>query len=83
MDGRVFTEAKMKADELLTSLDEALTLCGDQLEQEEQEQISAAKQAVLDAIEANNGAQLKAATELLDDATELLASLIMQSLLEQ
>lgn len=81
MDGRLFTEAKMKADELLPSLEDALSLVGDQLEAEEQEQISQARQEVLTALEAEDGAALKKATEKLDEATEELASLVMQSLL--
>lgn len=81
MDGRIFAEAKMKADELLPSLDEAMVLCGDKLEPIELESINAAKQAVVSALKSKNGSDLKKATELLDDATEELASLVMQSLL--
>ena len=81
MDGRVFTEAKMKADELLPSLEEALTLCGAQLDDETTTMIHQARDAVQAAIDNKSGHQLKQAVEALDDATEELASLVMQSLL--
>ncbi len=81
MDGRVFTEAKMKADELLPSLDEALTLVGEQLDEETKAAILASKSDVIAALESQNGAELKKAVEKLDDATEELASLVMQSIL--
>ncbi len=81
MDGRIFTEAKIKADELLPALDEALALCGDSLDHETRSSINAAKSDVIAALEANDGKVLKSAVARLDDATEELASLVMQSLL--
>lgn len=81
MDARVFTEAKLKADELLSSLNEGLSLCGDQLSLEEKERITLAEKAVTAAIAAEDGAALKKAVEELDDATDELAALIMQQLM--
>jgi len=81
MDGRVFTEAKVKADELLPALDEALALCGNNLDEETKAMILRAKSEVLAALESQDGAQLKSSVTKLDEATEELASLVMQSLL--
>ena len=81
MDGRLFTESKMKADELLPALEEALALCGDDLDEETLAEITKSKNNVLQALESNNGTELKSAVSELDEATEELASLIMQSLL--
>jgi|GEM_PF-1920661 len=81
MDGRVFTEAKVKADELLPALDEALALCGNNLDEETKAMILSAKSEVLAALESQDGAQLKSSVTKLDEATEELASLVMQSLL--
>ena len=81
MDGRVFTEAKLKADELLPALDEALAICGENLDTDSRQSIEEAKVRVLSAIASNNGKELKTAVQSLDEATEELASLVMQSLL--
>ena len=81
MDSRIFTEARLKAEELLPSLDEALSLCGEGLDEETQEHIITAKKEVLAALDEEAGVRLKAAVKDLDEATEELASLIMQRLL--
>jgi len=78
---RVGIQFSLDEDGILSALDEALTLCGDALDHETLTSINAAKSDVLTALETNDGKTLKSAVARLDDATEELASLVMQSLL--
>lgn len=80
MRARVFTEAKLKAEELLNSLEPALALAGEDLEEGELSAIRAAEARVRKEIEggASNGPLLKAAVEELDQASERLAALVVE-----
>ncbi len=78
MAGRVFTEAKLKSDELLPAVDAALTALGDEIDVEMRGRIDAAVVNVRSALESQDGARLKAANRELDEATEELASLLVE-----
>lgn len=80
MRARVFVEAKMKAEELLTSLGPALAEVGEVLDEGELAEVRNAENEVrlqLDSGE-DNGALLKAAVEQLDKATERLAAVVVE-----
>jgi molecular chaperone DnaK len=78
MSDRVFTEAKLKSDEMLPAVRNALALVGDQLDDEEKQRISAAVVLVETAIAAGAAQPLKQANATLDEATQRLATLLIE-----
>jgi molecular chaperone DnaK len=85
MNERIWTEAKLKAEELLPAVDAALAQLGDAISAEEKSTVvsqAAAVRALLDAPD-HNAKALKAATQLLDDATQSLAVLLIDRALEE
>ncbi len=78
MSGRVFTEAKLKSDELLPAVRSALGRVGAQLTAEEQSQIAAAVAEVEAALAAGEPHRLKRANAALDEATQRLATLLIE-----
>lgn len=78
MNARVFEEARLKADELLPAVEQALVQAGDFLEKDEIVQIQEAQDCVVSAIEKKAVPELKAAVETLDKATEILAALLVE-----
>jgi molecular chaperone DnaK len=78
MSGRVFTEAKLKSDELLPAVRTALQKIGDQLTADEQAQITAAVAEVEAALTAGEPHRLKRANTALDEATQRLATLLIE-----
>lgn len=77
-NARIFTEAKLKADELLPAVHQALQILGSQISEEEKADIDRHIQAVNDAIESNSAQALKSATNQLDQATQSLATLMVE-----
>jgi molecular chaperone DnaK len=78
MAERVWTEAKLKAEELIPAVDAALAMGGDLCNQEELLQIQQAQQQVKDALASQQANVLKAAVQKLDQATEFLAARIVE-----
>ena len=78
MAGRVFTEAKLKSDELLPAVDAALAALGDEIDTGMRGQIDDAVAKVRSAINSRDGARLKAANRELDEATEEMAGLLVE-----
>lgn len=78
MAGRVFTEAKLKSEELLPAVDAAMAALGGEIDVDMGEGIDAAAANVRSALESRDGARLKAANNELDEATEQLASLLVE-----
>jgi molecular chaperone DnaK len=78
MSDRVFTEAKLKSDELLPAVRAALQKVGDQLTEEERTQIAGATAEVEAALSAGEPHRLKRANAALDDATQRLATLLIE-----
>ncbi len=83
MSARVFVEAKMKADEILSALGPALEEVGSVLSEEELSTVRDAEKGVRSELKSSsqNGAKLKAAVEELDRATEQLAALVVEKAL--
>ncbi|MDR3403510.1 MAG: molecular chaperone DnaK [Chthoniobacter sp.] len=78
MSDRVFTEAKLKSDELLPAVRVALQKVGAQLTAEERTQIDAATAEVEAAVAAGEPHRLKRANAALDEATQRLATLLIE-----
>lgn len=83
MSERQFTEAKLKSEELLPAVDQALGMVGDALSPGECESIRAAADAVKGALYRHDLAALKEANRILDDATQHLAALLMEKAMEE
>lgn len=83
MNARAFTEAKLKAEEMLPSVAKALALVASRLEPSELERIRECEGAVREALEAGAAQPLKRAVNALDEATQTLAALVMEVALER
>lgn len=81
MAERVFTEARLKAEELLPAVESVLGQ-GLALETEKQE-IEAATRAVREALAAGAANPLKAAVQRLDQATEALAARLVEQAMDE
>jgi molecular chaperone DnaK len=85
MNERIWTEAKFKAEELLPAVAAALDQLADAISPEEKSTMlsqAAAVRALLDAPD-HDAKALKAATQLLDDATQSLAVLLIDRAMEE
>ena len=85
MNERIWTEARLKAEELLPAVEAALTQFGDAVTAEERSVIEAATfqvRAVL-ADPAHDVKALKAANQILDDATQELAVRLVEQAMEE
>ncbi len=82
MDERVFTEACLKADEMIPAVQSALQQIGGEIAPEEKARL---EQLVADIVAAREGrslTRLKAALSALDKATEPLAALLVERAME-
>jgi molecular chaperone DnaK len=77
MAERVWTETAIKSNELLPAVKSALTLVGDQLGQENRDEIDRLVSAVTEALESKDVQRLKAANAALDQGTQHLATLLI------
>jgi molecular chaperone DnaK len=78
MSERVWTETRLKAEEMLAAVGQALQLAGEKLSPNEQRVIEEKAQVVRDTLATHEPAKLKAANAALDDATQELAALIVE-----
>jgi molecular chaperone DnaK len=78
MSERVWTETRLKAEEMLAAVGQALQLAGEKLSPNEQKKIEEKAQVVRDTLATHEPAKLKAANAALDDATQELAALIVE-----
>jgi molecular chaperone DnaK len=83
MSARAFTEAKLKAEEMLPSLEKALALAGGRLEEFERKQIEICAAEVRRHLDGGAAAPLKRAVAALDEATQTLAAYLMEQALQQ
>jgi molecular chaperone DnaK len=83
MNARAFTEAKLKAEEMLPSVAKALALVASRLQPSELERIRECESAVREALESGAAQPLKRAVNALDEATQTLAALVMEEALER
>ena len=84
MNERIWTEARLKSDELLRAVDEALQQCGGLLEESQVQEIqaSAAKVREITQREPHDAKTLKSANQALDDATQTLAVALVERAME-
>ncbi len=78
MAERIFTEAKLKAEELLPAVEQALAEAGELVSGEERDEIEAAAAAVREALAAGLPNPLKATVQRLDKATEAFAAALVE-----
>ena len=85
MNERIWTEAKMKSDELLPAVDQALAAASDALNESEIATIRGAADAVRAALadSGKNAQALKRANQTLDEATEVLATILVERAMEK
>ena len=81
MNERIWTEAKLKSEELLPAVDTALELVGIQLDDEEKAQIEATAKTVRGMLDRGekDASALKQANQALDEATQTLAALLVEA----
>ncbi len=83
MHERQWTEAKMKSDELLPAVREAMELVGDRLDGVERAAIETAVEAVRSELESGEVRALKEANTRLDEATEHMAALLVEKAMSE
>ncbi|TAE90081.1 MAG: hypothetical protein EAZ81_11260, partial [Verrucomicrobia bacterium] len=80
MAERVWTEAKLKAEELLPAVDAAIEMGRSWLSEQERQEIEQARDELQRALQGTEAHVLKAAVQRLDLATEALAARIVERL---
>jgi molecular chaperone DnaK len=83
MAERIFTEAKLKAEELLPAVEQALADAGDLVSANERKEIEQAAAAVREALAAGLQNPLKASVQRLDKATEAFAAALVERAMEE
>ncbi len=83
MSQRLLTEARLKAKEMLPAVDQALAKVGDQVDDTELKKIRQCRQRLQDALEDDNLTELKNASHALDEATQSLATAIVERAMEE
>jgi molecular chaperone DnaK len=78
MNARLWTEAKMKSEELLPAVAQALEMAGDALDGDQRKRVGAGVAAVEEALAKADPRALKAANSALDQATEELAAILVE-----
>ncbi len=84
MNERIWTEAKLKAEELLPAVEAALAQAGDAIGAEDRAQIVGAADRVREVLAGTEHSSrlLKEATQVLDDATQSLAVILVEQAME-
>jgi molecular chaperone DnaK len=82
MSERVWTEAKLKAEEMLGAVDAAFERVGDSVDPVEKEMILRAAAKLREALGTNDTKRLQAANATLDDATQGLAAAVVEKALQ-
>ncbi|MEY2496933.1 MAG: molecular chaperone DnaK [Verrucomicrobiota bacterium] len=82
MSERVWTEAKLKAEEMLNAVEAAFAQVGDAIDAREKETIQQAAVNVQDALGANDTRKLQAANSALDEATQGLAAALVEKAMQ-
>ncbi len=83
MAERIFTEARLKAEELLPAVEQALADAGDLVSESERKEIEEAADAVKKALVDGLPNPLKAAVQRLDKATEAFAAALVERAMEE
>jgi len=82
MSERVWTEAKLKAEEMLGAVEAAFAQVGDAIDAREKETIQQAVVKVREALEAHDTRKLQTANGALDEATQGLAALLVEKAMQ-
>jgi molecular chaperone DnaK len=82
MGERVWTEAKLKAEEMLGAVAAAFQRVGDSIDPVEKETIQSAVEKLRRALGANDTKRLQAANAALDDATQGLAAAVVEKAMQ-
>jgi len=82
MAERVFTEAKLKAEELLPAVDAGLAQVADDMDPTDLQEIKASAEAVRVALAGDNANILKATVQRLDKSTEHMAAILVEKAME-
>lgn len=82
MSKRVFTEAKLKAEELLPAVEVAMQQVGNLLSDKDKDNIIDSKENVLASLQTQDAKALKQAVQSLDKQTEYLATLLIEKAME-
>jgi molecular chaperone DnaK len=83
MAERVFTEAKLKAEELLPAVEIALSQVAEEMNPDDLTEIISAADAVRNALTKSDANHLKAAVQKLDKCTEHMAALLVEKAMEE
>jgi len=78
MSERVWTEAKLKAEEMVAAVESAFQTLGDQIEKDEKQRVSELMADLRAALASGEAQRLKKATATLDKATEPLAAILVE-----
>ncbi|MCH2062026.1 MAG: Hsp70 family protein [Verrucomicrobiales bacterium] len=82
MNERMWTEAKIKSDELVPAVEKALSLAGDLIDEQERDDIQGKLGNLEEALKGGSLDALKQANKALDLATEHLASRLLEKMLD-
>jgi molecular chaperone DnaK len=82
MSERVWTEAKLKAEEMLGAVEAAFERVGDSIEPAEKEMILRAAEKLREALRTNDTKLLQVANATLDDATQGLAAAVVEKAMQ-
>jgi molecular chaperone DnaK len=82
MSERVWTEAKVKAEEMLNAVEAAFAQVGDSVDAREKEMIQQAATRVREALGTNDTRGLQAANSALDEATQGLAAALVEKAMQ-
>jgi molecular chaperone DnaK len=82
MAERVYTEAKLKAEELLPAVDAGLSQVADAMDPQDLTEIQLAAEAVRQALDGTDANKLKAAVQKLDKSTEHMAAILVEKAME-
>ena len=82
MSERVWTEAKLKAEEMLGAVEAAFAQVGDEIDATERATIQSAATQVRKVLGTGDARQLKAANAALDDATQSLAAMLVEKAMQ-
>ena len=82
MSERVWTETRLKSEEMLAAVENAFQLAGEHLPPVERRRIEEKARAVREALLSHESARLRAANAALDDATQELAAWIVEQAMQ-
>ena len=82
MSERIFTEARLKAEEMLPAVRAALAQLGDAIDEPTRAQISTLISEVQSALTSHEVQRLKKSTAALDQATQPIATLLIERAME-